>query len=168
MLRAFQHFPSQFVLQQIGFFQCFKSKVIKQIITVVIDFTFNFSGMGAWELGLRYERYDVSDASIGGSGTTHGSRIQGSHNCSGTSSSAGAIRSTTSGAQSDCSSGAYTMTVGLKWILNPNVMVKAAYSKTRFDDSFYFYDIGASSSSNVIGGLIKTEDILSVRTQFTF
>jgi len=128
----------------------------------------NFSGMGAWELGLRYERYDVSDASISGSGTIHGSRIQGSHNCSGTSSSAGAIRSTTSGAVSDCSSGAYTMTVGLKWILNPNVMVKAAYSKTRFDDSFYFYDIGASSSSNVIGGLVKTEDILSVRTQFTF
>jgi hypothetical protein len=64
-------------------------------------------------------------------------------------------------------SGAGTYTVGLKWILNPNLMVKAAYSRTKYDDAFYYYDIGSSSSSP-IGGLMKTEDILSVRGQYTF
>ena len=129
----------------------------------------NFSGMGAWELGLRYEAYDVSNGSISGS-TVSGSRFQGTNSCSGSgrSSSTSATYSTAGGAQSGCSSGAHTWTVGLKWILNPNVMVKAAYSRTKYDDAFYYYDIGSSSSSNVIGGLMKTEDILSVRGQFTF
>jgi phosphate-selective porin OprO/OprP len=137
----------------------------------------NFSGMGAWELGLRYEAYDVSNGSIGGAtgaaaSTFAGSRFQGTQNCSGSgrNSSTQQSYSTTSGAQSGCSSGAHTWTVGIKWILNPNVMVKAAYSRTKYDDAFYYYDIGSSSSSNstILGGLMKTEDILSVRGQFTF
>jgi phosphate-selective porin OprO/OprP len=130
----------------------------------------NFSGMGAWELGLRYEAYDVSNGSIGGSGTVAGSRFQGSNHCSGSGRSSADLNtySTAGGAQSGCSSGANTWTAGLKWILNPNVMVKAAYSRTKYDDAFHYYDIGSSSSSNVIGGQMKTEDILSVRGQFTF
>ncbi len=129
----------------------------------------DFSGLGAWELGVRYEAFDVSDAGIGGSGVTSASRIQGTHRCagSGRDSSQAASYSTSSSSQSGCSSGASTWTVGLKWILNPNVLVKAAYSRTRYDDAFYFYDIGSSSSSP-IGGLMKTEDILSVRGQYSF
>jgi phosphate-selective porin OprO/OprP len=129
----------------------------------------DFSGMGAWEIGLRYEAFDVSDAGSGGSLINGATRFQGTHSCagSGRSSSTSAAYSTSSSAQSGCSSGANTWTAGVKWILNPNVMVKAAYSRTKYDDAFYFYDIGASSSSP-IGGLMKTEDILSVRTQFTF
>ena len=133
----------------------------------------NFSGLGAWEIGARYEAYDVSDAGIGGIGGTvanlAGARFQGTQNCSGSgkNSSTAAGNSTTTGPQSGCSSGASTWTVGLKWILNPNLMVKAAYSRTRYDDAFYYYDIGSSSSSP-IGGLMKTEDILSMRGQYTF
>jgi phosphate-selective porin OprO/OprP len=131
----------------------------------------NFSGLGAWELGIRYEAFDVSDMGIQSNtgGTLNGARIQGTNNCSGSgrSSSQSAGYSTTSGSQSNCSSGANTWTVGLKWILNPNVLVKAAYSRTKYDDAFYYYDIGSSSSSP-IGGLMKTEDMLSVRGQYTF
>ena len=136
------------------------------------EFDFDSGGMGAWELGARYEAYDVSNGSLGGSGTINGTRLQGSQSCasSGRSSADLNTYSTTSGAQSGCSSGARTWTLGLKWILNPNVMVKAAYSRTTFNDAFYYYDIGSSSSSQstILGGLIKNEDILSVRTQFTF
>jgi phosphate-selective porin OprO and OprP len=130
----------------------------------------NFSGLGAWELGVRYEAYDVSDGGISGTGAVAGSRFQGTNYCSGSgkSSSTTAVNSTAGGNQSGCSSGASTWTVGLKWILNPNVLVKAAYSRTRYDDAFAYYDIGSSSSSHVIGGLMKTEDILSVRGQYTF
>jgi phosphate-selective porin OprO/OprP len=129
----------------------------------------DFSGMGAWEIGLRYEAFDVSDGAIRGSGLNSASRIQGTNSCagSGRSSSTQAAYSTASAAQSGCSSGANTWTAGIKWILNPNVMVKAAYSRTKYDDAFYFYDIG-SSSGTPLGGLMKTEDILSVRGQFTF
>ena len=132
----------------------------------------DFSGLGAWEIGLRYEAFDVSDANIRGSGLSSASRIQGTQSCSGSgrNSSQQSNYSSSSGAQSGCSSGAHTWTAGIKWILNPNVMVKAAYSRTKYDDAFYYYDIGTSSSSQsgVIGGLMKTEDIFSVRGQFTF
>ena len=132
----------------------------------------NFSGMGAWELGVRYEAYEVSDLNISGSGVSTASRIQGTHRCNGTGRSSGdqAGYSNSGGAQSGCSSGAGTWTAGLKWILNPNIMVKAAYSRTRYDDAFQFYDIGSSSSSasGMVGGFMKYEDILSVRGQYTF
>jgi len=132
----------------------------------------DFSGLGAWEIGLRYEAFDVSDANISGSGVVGSSRIQGTQSCSGSGrdSSQQSNYSSSSGAQSGCSSGANTWTAGIKWILNPNVMVKAAYSRTRYDNAFHYYDIGSSTSaaSTVIGGLMKTEDIFSVRGQFTF
>jgi phosphate-selective porin OprO/OprP len=129
----------------------------------------DFSGMGAWEIGLRYEAFDVTEGSITQAVSNGASRIQGTHKCdgSGRTSRTAPANSTSSGNQNGCSSGANTWTAGIKWILNPNVMVKAAYSRTRYDDAFYFYDIG-SSSSTPVGGLMKYEDILSVRGQFTF
>jgi len=122
----------------------------------------NFSGLGAWELGLRYEAYDVTDGDIGGS-SAGGSRFQGSLNCSGTSSSSSAAASTST--SSGCKSGAHTYTAGLKWILNPNVMFKAAYSRTTFDDAWTHFDIGSSGAN---GKMMKYEDTLSLRGQFTF
>jgi phosphate-selective porin OprO and OprP len=121
----------------------------------------NWSGLGAWELGLRYEAYDVTDGNMTGSGS--GTRFQGSMNCAGTSSSSLASRSTQNA--SGCKSGAHTYTAGLKWILNPNVMVKAAYSRTSYDDAWTHFDIGSSGAN---GKMMKHEDILSVRGQFTF
>ncbi|CAN1517496.1 OprP Phosphate-selective porin [Methylophilaceae bacterium] len=124
----------------------------------------NFSGYGAWELGLRYEAFDVSDTERSGSGLANGSRFQGTLNCNGTSSSSSNSASTSTAA-SGCKAGAQTYTAGIKWILNPNVMVKAAYSRTNYDDAFAQFDVG---SSGVNGGLMKHEDILSIRSQFTF
>ena len=119
----------------------------------------NGSGLGAWELGLRYEAFDVSDTQRSGTALANGSRFQGTLNCNGTSSSAASGNSTqrTSG----CKAGAHTYTAGIKWILNPNVMVKAAYSRTTYDDAFAHYDVTNA-------GFMKHEDILSLRSQFTF
>ena len=82
----------------------------------------NFSGLGAWELGLRYEAYEVTNGNSVAMGTTtvapvtnqNATRWQGNMNCNGASGSA--FTST----QSNCSSGAHTVTAGIKWIINPN------------------------------------------------
>jgi phosphate-selective porin OprO/OprP len=123
----------------------------------------NFSGLGAWELGLRYEQFEVSDTERTGSGLDNGSRFQGTLNCNGTSSST----SNTNATQrvSGCKSGAQTYTAGIKWILNPNVLVKAAYSRTMYDDAWAHYDLG---SNGMYGNRMKYEDIFSIRGQFTF
>ena len=123
----------------------------------------NFSGLGAWELGLRYEAYEVTNGNSVAMGTTtvapvtnqNATRWQGNMNCNGASGSA--FTST----QSNCSSGAHTVTAGIKWIINPNVMVKGAYSRTTYDNAWAHFDI-------VNGGTMKYEDLLSVRTQFAF
>ncbi len=124
----------------------------------------NFSGLGAWELGLRYEQFDISDTIRSGSGLANGSRYQGTLNCNGTSSSS-ANSASTSTAASGCSSGAHTVTAGIKWILNPNVMVKGAFSRTTYDDAWAHYDVGSNGAN---ANRMKYEDIFSIRGQFTF
>jgi phosphate-selective porin OprO/OprP len=123
----------------------------------------DFSGLGAWELGLRYEGFDISDTERSGSGLANGSRFQGTLNCNGTSSSTSNANSTQR--VSGCKAGANTYTAGIKWILNPNVMVKAAYSRTTYDDAWAHYDLGSDA---VNGNRMKHEDIFSIRSQFTF
>jgi phosphate-selective porin OprO/OprP len=127
----------------------------------------NFSGLGAWELGLRYEQYEVSDGTSSGSSPGSGTRWQGSFSCNGTSSSAAAANSSQTGAKTGCKAGAHTWTAGLKWILNPNVLFKAAYSRTTFDDAWTHYDIGSTSGTQY-GNMMKHEDMFSLRGQFMF
>jgi len=102
-------------------------------------------GLGAWEIGLRYDAFGVDDVALSGTG----SRIGGS---------------VASGAQNaasgDLSGGAKTYTAGIKWQLNPNMRVLANYSHTKFDYAFTPVDIAS--------GTITKEDILMVRTQFNF
>ena len=99
-----------------------------------------FNGLGAWEIGLRYDAFDVSDVSATGTS----SRIQGSVN-------------------PDNGGGAKTYTAGIKWQLNPNMRVLANYSRTKFDTAFNPVDLATT-----VGQTITKEDILMVRTQFNF
>jgi phosphate-selective porin OprO/OprP len=122
----------------------------------------NFSGLGAWEFGVRYEAYDVTNGQMSGSAPA-GTRFQGTMSCStGNTSSENASGSAaeSTGSSNGCKSGAQTVTAGIKWILNPNIMVKAAYSRTTYDKAWQHYDSTTE--------YMKYEDILSLRTQYTF
>jgi phosphate-selective porin OprO and OprP len=98
-------------------------------------------GLGAWEIGARYDAFEVSDVTLESARTGTASRVQG-------------------GVNSNNGGGAKTYTAGVKWQLNPNMRVLANYSHTKFDNAFVPVDIAS--------GTITKEDILMVRTQFNF
>ena len=105
-------------------------------------------GKGAWELGVRFDEYDVSDVAAY-SGYTSGSNI------------AVAGSSRIQGSKgTDNGGGAKTYTVGLKWQLTPNMRVLANYAHTKFSNSFTAVDTSLTN--------ITKEDLLMVRSQFSF
>jgi phosphate-selective porin OprO/OprP len=79
-------------------------------------------GKGAWEIGLRYDAYDVNSVAISGG------RSQGSTNINN-------------------GGGANTYTAGLKWQLTPNMRVLANYSHTKFDNIFTAVDTSLTKIS---------------------
>jgi phosphate-selective porin OprO/OprP len=137
------------------------------------------SGWGALEAGLRVEGYDVKDGNItSGVASTadgFGSRFQGSMNCASgdTIANDGIAQGATNGSTNarGCKSGAKTYTAGLKWILNPNVLVKLNYSHTKYDDPWIHFDVnpvsGSSGATPSTAKLTK-EDLIMFRTQYTF
>jgi phosphate-selective porin OprO/OprP len=118
-------------------------------------------GKGAWELGVRFDAYDVSDvAAYSGFGTSSvagSSRIQGSF-----SGNTGTLTTATAAANNTTATGAgaKTYTVGVKWQLTPNMRVLANYAHTKFDDKFTAIDTSLNN--------ISKEDLLMVRSQFSF
>jgi phosphate-selective porin OprO/OprP len=107
---------------------------------------------GAWEYGLRYEEYKVDSMNV--VGTTAGSRAQGTLSCT-----TGGEAATT--AVTGCESKSKTYTAGIKWILNPNAMVKFNYSRTNFGNQWEHFDLQDSKK-------MKHEDIIMMRTQISF
>jgi phosphate-selective porin OprO/OprP len=114
-------------------------------------------GKGAWELGVRFDAYDVSDVAMySGAGSAASSRIQGSFT-----GNTGTHQKTSStlGA-AGAGGGAKTYTVGVKWQLTPNMRVLANYAHTKYDDPFQAVDTTLSN--------ITKEDLIMVRSQFSF
>jgi phosphate-selective porin OprO/OprP len=93
---------------------------------------------GAIELAFRAEGYDVENATYTGSG----GRIQGS------------TRGTDAGAK--------TYTAGIRWILNPNLVLKANYAQTNFDYAFAPIDVTSATA------VVDKERLMMVRTQYMF
>ena len=60
-------------------------------------------------------------------------------------------------------SGAKTYTAGIRWILNPNMIIKANYAQTNLDNAFAPLDVAGITSTPV-----DRERVLSFRTQFMF
>jgi phosphate-selective porin OprO/OprP len=58
--------------------------------------------------------------------------------------------------------GAKTYTAGLRWILNPNMVIKANYAQTNFDYAFTPIDITSATA------VVDKERMVTVRTQFMF
>ena len=125
------------------------------------NFDFDKNQWGALEFGFRAERYtadniDAKSAAASTTTMTLGSRVQGTSNCNGTSMSGATTEATIDG----CKSTATTFTAGLKWILNPNAMIKLNYSRTNFGDDFKYYDVAER--------VLNKENLLMMRTQYTF
>ncbi len=95
------------------------------------NFTAN-GGTGAWQLGLRMSQFDASDIST----TGENDRVQNSAK-------------------------AYTITVGLNWLINPNARVMLNYSTTNFDTPVKPLDVSGASAGS-------SEKMISLRTQLNF
>jgi phosphate-selective porin OprO/OprP len=106
------------------------------------DFDIDKGNWGALELIARAEGYDVDNVNLASSAN---GRIQGN----------------TSGSGNTTESGAKTYTGGVRWILNPNVVIKGNYSYTRFDNAFAPIDVTSAST-------VKDEKLLMFRSQFMF
>ncbi len=120
------------------------------------DFDLDNGKWGAVEALFRFEGYDVDNVKVlaNGSSSSSGGRVQGS--TSGGSEVTGATSS------------AKTYTGGVRWILNPNVVVKANYSYTKFDDAFAPIDVTGSNGAKSASAILKDEKLLMIRTQYMF
>ena len=91
-------------------------------------------GLGAWEIGVRYDAFDVKD--VIATGTS--SRVQGTNDGSN-------------------GGGANTYTAGVKWQLNPNMRVLANYSRTKFDNAFVPVDIASGTITKEDILMVRTQ-----------
>ena len=121
------------------------------------NFDLDTNQWGAWEVGFRMEKFDVNDIAATLASTTNGTRVQGTATCTTTSATATSSSSNING----CSSKSTTYTAGVKWILNPNLMVKFNYSRTNFGNEWEYYDLNDSQRLN-------KENIYMMRTQYAF
>ena len=125
------------------------------------NFDLDKNTWGAWEFGLRAEKYTVDDFSLtaGSGGASEGvgaTRVRGTTSCTGSSGSTQTVS-----AINGCKASSTTYTAGIKWILNPNAMVKLNYSRTNFGYEWEHFDLDDSRRLN-------KEDLLMMRTQFAF
>jgi hypothetical protein len=58
--------------------------------------------------------------------------------------------------------GSKTYTGGVRWILNPNVVLRGNYAYTKFDHAFAPIDVQGATA------VVKDEKLLMFRTQFMF
>ena len=107
------------------------------------NFVMGKSCCGAWELGLRYSKFDASDfPSITSTASNPGTS---------------AIRDTGSAV-------ANAWTLGVKWILNPNTRLLLNYTKTDFGKSIHLSTTG--SPNKVVD--TRDERAITVRGSFDF
>jgi phosphate-selective porin OprO/OprP len=109
------------------------------------EFDLDKGNLGAIELALRAEGFEVDDTNL--SASTAG-RFQGTLNGS----SATGVKSK-----------AQTYTAGVRWILNPNLHIKANYAHSNFDNAFTAIDVNGATTNG-----IKKENLLMLRTQYMF
>ena len=114
--------------------------------------------LGAIELAFRVEGFRVEDTNLGTA--TLGSRLQGTLNGSGTA--------------NGTKSKADTYTVGIRWILNPNVVFKANYAYTNLGRDYAPLDVshmtsaGAIASSSATPANVSSEQLFMTRFQYMF
>jgi phosphate-selective porin OprO and OprP len=125
-----------------------------------------WSNPGLWEASLRVDAVDLNGGTVDSAGDY--SRVQGSvvkgtdiDSCKG---------NATNGCKSALSGGAKSTTLGIKWVLTPNLLFKANYTYTSFDQAFAPIDIGTKTSARTDANmkLIDHEDLFMLRGQYMF
>ena len=114
------------------------------------EFDLDKGNWGAIEALFRAEAFNVNNVDMVGSVNN---RVQGSLSdltAGGGNSSNGMV------------SGAKSYTGGIRWILNPNVVLKANYAYTKFDYPFAPIDVAGATA------IVDNEKSLTFRTQFMF
>ena len=113
------------------------------------EFDLDKGNLGAIELAFRAEGFDVDDAKVSGG------RLQGNL-------SQYTVGKTNEYSADGATSGAKTYTAGIRWILNPNMIIKANYAQTNLDNNLAPLDVVGATA------VIDKERLLSFRTQFMF
>jgi len=134
------------------------------------------SGWGAFQLGVRYSKYDASSINVTGSG----SRIQSGR--TGVSTAGALTANLDNTTQASATSGSATVSdvtgtrggkmnadvesygVGLNWLLNPNSRLMFEYTRTNFGGFTTPLDTDVRAGNKGAKG----EDLYSIRAQFNF
>jgi len=125
------------------------------------------SGWGAWQLGLRYSKYDAGDVTATPGG---GNRIQSGALCD-----SGSSSTVLNGCASQ-NADVYSYGIGVNWILNPMARMMFEWTRTDFGGETLPLDVnGVTSGSGGTATLaadrskgITKEDIFSFRAQVMF
>jgi len=112
------------------------------------------AGWGAWQLGIRYSDYKVTEPSI----------FTGRKNVAGSVSKGESTLTNGNTSRGENSEGGKTITLGLNWILNPNARILFNYADTRFDRPLTYLTTDYPTKL----GSTSSEQVISVRTQLNF
>jgi phosphate-selective porin OprO/OprP len=126
------------------------------------------TGYGLWELGFRVDAFDVADTSSTGSSSN---RFQGTTQTVGNYSTSKIDECNNPASGGTCNGGATSYTAGVKWVMNPNMLIKANYTFTDFDNAFYPIDIGTKGTGGRTASnleKISHENLFMVRGQYAF
>ena len=103
--------------------------------------------------------FDVTDTNHTGTGV---SRFQGTV-AGGSALDSGQTCKVTN-ATCNANGGANTITVGIKWVMNPNMLFKANWAHTKFDTAFQPIDLKNNDTQKTI----DSEDLIMIRGQYMF
>jgi phosphate-selective porin OprO/OprP len=113
------------------------------------EFDLDKGNLGAIELAFRAEGFDVDNAQVSGG------RLQGNLSQY----AAGKVNEISNTA---ATSGAKTYTAGIRWILNPNLVLKGNYAVTNLDHAYGPLDVVGATA------VLDKEKLLMFRTQYMF
>ncbi len=122
------------------------------------NFDLDNGHLGAIEIAFRIEGFRVDDTEVGGGNN----RLQGSLD----NYTKDGNTSTASGTKSK----ADTYTAGIRWILNPNVVIKANYAYTNLGRNYAPLDVNtaAGNGSGTQAGNVSSEQLFMTRLQYMF
>jgi phosphate-selective porin OprO/OprP len=113
-------------------------------------------GWGAWQVGIRFSEYSVTEPSyFSSSGTNFGINARSNTTVTSTAS----LQS-----RGENSTNTKTVTYGINWILNPNSRIIFNYADTRFDTPVGYLTTYYPTAL----GTTSREQVMSIRTQLNF